>query len=75
MTTQTFKLPEDLKRALALVAVDKDRTPSDLLRECVEEVVKGHKDGFFLEIAARDDVQQPVRRGAKRGRKPKLPTS
>lgn len=50
-----FLLPESWKRALALVAADQDKTPSELLRDCVYQTVTAYREGIFFTLAGRED--------------------
>ena len=53
----TFKAPRQHKKALKLVAADMETTPSELLRMAVKGLIQAHKDGFFVDYTARDDMQ------------------
>lgn len=56
MKGTTILMSPHIKRALDLVAADKETTASELLRQCATGIVTEHNDGFFLRYAL--DVEQ-----------------
>jgi predicted DNA-binding protein len=56
ITTQSFKLPSEHKRALKMIAAEQDTTPSELLREFVEDMIRDYKGGIFFDMAANKNL-------------------
>ena len=50
-------LPEQVKKALDLVAADQEKTASELLRSAATDIVKKYRDGVFFDLAMQDDAQ------------------
>lgn len=66
LKSTSLLLPIQVKKALDLVAADKEVTASELLRAAATDIVKAYRDGIFFDLAVQDvaqsapEIEQPL---------------
>lgn len=56
-TVVTVRIPTAWKRALNMVAADRETTPTEIIRQHVHDVITTYRDGIFFTLAVQEDGQ------------------